>query len=428
MVKYCKAISEIIERSFSMKRDLFQKVCMIEGNDKWEQATKRLTPLYIQDDDIRNDFIRDYTRILHSTAYRRLKHKTQVFFATDNDHICTRIEHVNHVSSISDTIVKFLGLNADLTSAIAIGHDLGHAPFGHHGEKVLNEIIDKNNLGRRFWHENNGLWFIDKLETLRDPNGFEQNLNLTYAVRDGIVCHCGEVDDTALYPRDDFIDDLHTIENANEVAPFTWEGCVVKIADKISFLGRDIEDAFSLGLLTDSQIKDLKSIINVKLPDKLDAVSNTLVIHGLIIDLCKTSNPTDGISFSPKTFKALKQLREFNKNNIYDHPRLNYFKNYAKVVLESIFGFLYDLYNDKNTLKELENYEKTYPLIIKTFYDWMIKYSNIDLRKKKERHLKNNIIYNISSKQEYGNMIIAYISGMTDHFAIAVFNELISFR
>lgn len=185
---------------------------------------------------------------------------------------------------------------------------------------------------------------------------------------------------------------------------------------------------FQFGTVNRSTNKWLKSIINVKLPDKLDAVSNTLVIHGLIIDLCKTSNPTDGISFSPKTFKALKQLREFNKNNIYDHPRLNYFKNYAKVVLESIFGFLYDLYNDKNTLKELENYEKTYPLIIKTFYDWMIKYSNIDLRKKKERHLKNNIIYNISSKQEYGNMIIAYISGMTDHFAIAVFNELISFR
>ena len=104
---------------------------------------------------MRSEFERDYTRIIHSTAYRRLKHKTQVFFSPENDHICTRIEHVTHVESISYTIAKNLGLNTELTKAIAVAHDVGHSPFGHEGEKILSEISNKD-LGISFWHEKMG--------------------------------------------------------------------------------------------------------------------------------------------------------------------------------------------------------------------------------------------------------------------------------
>jgi len=143
-----------------LKLELFEKEA---ANNYDKMLTKREYPLYGRKDDTRNDFVRDYNRILHCLAYRRLKHKTQVFFAPDNDHICTRIEHVNHVTAISNTISKALGLNTDLTNAIAIGHDIGHTPFGHDGEKILREISEKETR-QSFWHEKNSLWFADNIE------------------------------------------------------------------------------------------------------------------------------------------------------------------------------------------------------------------------------------------------------------------------
>ena len=116
----------------------FAKVRTDESNPKWENSIKRQSSLYNRGNGIRSEFERDYTRILHCEAYRRLKHKTQVFFATSNDHVCTRMEHVTHVASVASTIAKHLGLNQELTQAIAIGHDIGHAPFGHTGEDILN--------------------------------------------------------------------------------------------------------------------------------------------------------------------------------------------------------------------------------------------------------------------------------------------------
>ena len=122
------------------KEGKFKKVAATEKCEKWDLLTRRPNELYSRPDEVRSIFARDYTRILHSLAYRRLKHKTQVFFNIDNDHICTRMEHVAHVESVSSTIAQYLGLNTELTKAIAIGHDIGHAPFGHHGEVVINEL------------------------------------------------------------------------------------------------------------------------------------------------------------------------------------------------------------------------------------------------------------------------------------------------
>ena len=160
-------------------------------------------------------------------AYRRLKHKTQVFFAPQNDHICTRIEHVSHVASVSTTIAKYLGLNEQLTQAIAIGHDIGHAPFGHTGEDILNSLMvqkEGKNAPKKFWHERNSLFFADYIETLQDPNGAEKNLDLTYAVRDGLICHCGEIDKQGIKPRDK-AENLYDMKKPGMFEPYTWEGC-----------------------------------------------------------------------------------------------------------------------------------------------------------------------------------------------------------
>ena len=182
-------------------RDILKNVAITKNNSKWENAIKRENELYYRGNDIRSEFERDYTRIIHSQGYRRLKHKTQVFFSPQNDHICTRIEHVALVESISYTIAKYLGLNTELTKAIATAHDIGHSPFGHQGEKILSEIKQRE-LGEIFWHEKNGLELVDKIELLEDPNEQKTNLNLTYAVRDGIVSHCGEIDENGLKPRE----------------------------------------------------------------------------------------------------------------------------------------------------------------------------------------------------------------------------------
>ena len=115
----------------------FENVAANAFNPKWNTILSREQPLYNRGNDVRSDFERDYTRIIHSTAYRRLKHKTQVFFSPESDHICTRIEHVTHVESISYTIANYLGLNTELTKAISVAHDLGHSPFGHEGERIL---------------------------------------------------------------------------------------------------------------------------------------------------------------------------------------------------------------------------------------------------------------------------------------------------
>ena len=151
----------------SIELNKLKSVMANEENPKWEQMIKREKELYKAKVDIRNEFERDYTRALYSNAYKRLKNKTQVFFAPINDHICTRIEHVNHVESISTMLAKSFGLNVELTKTMAIAHDLGHSPFGHGGERVLNEILSRD-IGESFWHEKNGVNYVDNLELLEN--------------------------------------------------------------------------------------------------------------------------------------------------------------------------------------------------------------------------------------------------------------------
>lgn len=272
---------------------------------------------------------------------------------------------------------------------------------------------------------------VDNIETLPAPDGKEVNLKLTYAVRDGIICHCGEVDDIALFPREKSVN-LEDISEVNEHSPFTWEGCVVKIADKISFIGRDIEDSLNLGILKKEQLEKFNTILKVKLEDDATAITNTRLIHDSIIDLCKNSSPNGGLKFSNEHFDLIKSLKEFSMKNIYNHERLNVFKDYARLVIESIAEYLIKLYDGKETLENIKANEKIYPSLTNTFSEWIIKYSNTetttDSDTVKKSIYKNCQVYDIKQRNHYIHSVISYISGMTDNYAIEVFNELISFK
>lgn len=401
-----------------MKNSFALESANIENN-KWEHIISRTSPLYSRNNDIRSDFERDYTRIIHSNAYRRLKHKTQVFFSPQNDHICTRIEHVNHVESISYTIAHYLGLNVELTKAISASHDLGHSPFGHRGETILSEI-SKRDLGFSFWHEKNGLFFVDNIELLEDYEGNKQNLNLTYAVRDGIISHCGEIDESVLRPRKEFID-LETYTYPNQFAPYTWEACVVKIADKISYIGRDIEDAITLGIL-DEHLQELYLLLHLP-KDRNMKINNTVIINNLIYDLCENSSPEKGLCFSQDALDLMNKIKKFNYDHIYSCDRMKPSNRYFSFVLNEIYNTLKSTYDGVHTIERLEAIRKFYPNLISGFCDWITAFWNIGERD----GLKNKVLFDIQKPEEFYFAIICYISGMTDKFAIDIYNEIIGF-
>lgn len=388
-------------------QNALKQVSIHPDNPKYEIATSRVNPLYERSTDIRTPFERDYTRILYSKAYRRLKHKTQVFFDVDNDHVCTRLEHVTLVQSISETIAKYLGLNVDLVKAIAIGHDLGHAPFGHGGEKILNHLHQKYNLGT-FFHEKNSLYLIDYIETLKDENDNNQSLNLTYAVRDGIISHCGEVNLPQIKPREEKID-LKDYQSAGQYAPYTYEGCVVKMADKVAYLSRDIEDAIALNILSKENVEKLVDEIR-KIWPNIQNLDNGTLVHYFIIDICENSSIEKGICLSKSAFELMKKLMKFNYEYIYMIDRLKIFDNYVSLMIQSIFDILYPLeIND-----DLSSHLQQYPLLNKYYLNWVNDYKDI--------------VYNYNDKKDRIKSILDFISGMTDPFLIRVFNEMISFH
>ena len=400
----------------------FYGVSTRQGCKNWEKLISRESKLYNREGDIRSPFARDYTRILHSNAYRRLKHKTQVFFNAENDHVCTRMEHVSHVDSVAYTIALQLGLNDELTRAIATGHDLGHAPFGHHGERVLSALSQKY-IGTTFWHEKNGLRMADCLELLEDNHRIFRNLDLTYAVRDGIVSHCGEIDQNGLRPRGELFD-LNGISYAGQCQPATWEGCVVKLADKIAYLGRDIEDALSLGVIEEEQLKEIGS------SPSGDAVNTTVIIHELISDVSKSSSPEDGIGMSEKSFKRLNAIKQFNYEYIYRTPRFKAFEEYSKLIINTLFDELYSLYDGGFKFEYLSPFSRVYPSLAQSFGDWLIKYCDEDILPEKtdvSAYANTKIYGRLEDKKTYAQAVLDFISGMTDGFAIKLFEEQLKF-
>ncbi len=398
----------------------FESEAMYETNPKWDKAISRTEKLYdpvYGNAPMRSEFDRDYTRIINCNAYRRLKHKTQVFFSPKNDHICTRIEHVNLVDSISNTIANYLGLNPELTKAIAVTHDIGHSPFGHQGERILSEIAERE-YGEKFWHGRNGLHLVDDLELLRDLNGVKRNLNLTYAVRDGIPGHCGNPNPKGLKPRNEDID-LKEFTYSNKFSPYTWEACVVKIADNISYLGRDLEDAKEMKIITDRDINNIdKSIENIR-------INNSSIIGYFIKDLCENSNLEEGLRFSNEAFETIERIKKFNYEKIYKSEKIQPTVRYFSVVMNEIFYMLKGAYDGMATIKSIRRLKRYYPYLSEEFSEWLGRYTNSGERD--EKNYLNKIIYDLNDIKSYSRAIIDYLSGMTDQYIIRIYNEIVSF-
>jgi dGTPase len=279
---------------------------------------KRRKPGPRESRDLRPPFAIDCDRILHSLAYTRYIDKTQVFYLLKNDHISHRVLHVQLVSRIARTIGQKLGLDLDLIEAAALGHDLGHVPFGHDGERFLAEICRERGLGGKcgFSHSVMSVRFLECLE----KNG--RGLNLTLGVLDAILCHDGESDRNSLSPSGDptFLElerriRLKSTDPGEDISPMTPEGCIVRLADSISYVGRDLEDAILLGLVNRSFIP--KSV-NAAL-----GTTNGTIVYSLVDDLLKTSsNETRVYGFSEEVGAALTELKEFNRERIYYNPRV----------------------------------------------------------------------------------------------------------
>jgi dGTPase len=280
------------------------------------QAIRRRTE---EREGYRQQFALDADRILHSRAYTRYIDKTQVFSLIDNDHITHRVLHVQLVARVARTIGRFLHLNEDLIEAIALGHDIGHPPFGHEGEHVLSELCQEHGLPA-FQHNIQSIRFLDMLE--RKGRGW----NLCLQTLDGILCHDGEIHSRSLQPDiAPTFDDFETRLAAKEkdptclLYPATTEGCVVRLADTISYIGRDIEDAIVLGLI---RREDIPERCRTVLGD-----SNGTIVYNLVTDLLTASTvPPPGdrktqrrpiIGFGQETAEALAELKAFNYQQIY---------------------------------------------------------------------------------------------------------------
>lgn len=291
-----------------------------------------------QECELRTAYQRDRDRIIHCKSFRRLKHKTQVFLSPEGDHYRTRLTHTLEVSQIARTIARALMLNEDLTEAISLGHDLGHTPFGHAGERALNDLCRYG-----FRHYEQSVRIVEKLE----KNG--EGLNLTKEVRDGILCH------------------------TKGTEAKTLEGKIVRLADRIAYINHDIDDAVRAGVLNDEEIpNEITSVLGVKRSQRIDTL-----VHSVV------QNSQNGqIAMEEEIQRAFDQLYEFMFQYVYLNP-------YAK--------------------KE----EKKVPILIETLYDHLKLPENLpeDMRL-------------IAEQDGLERAACDYIAGMTDHFAIALFQDI----
>lgn len=301
---------------------------------------------------VRTEFQRDRDRIVHCKAFRRLKHKTQVFIAPLGDHYVTRLTHTLEVSQIARTIARALNLNEDLTEAIALGHDLGHTPFGHVGEEVLNELAPFG-----FRHNEQSLRVIDLLEM--DGMG----LNLTWEVREGILNHSK--------PRTDILGkEWGTVE--------TLEGQVCKIADIVAYVNHDIDDAIRSGLLIQSQLPSNDIAV---LGESHSARINTMVCDIINYSQAALDEGTPTVGMSPPIQKASSVLRDFLFRTVYEPTSAIKMSDEARNVLRLLY---YHFLNHTNELPQ----------------EYAI-------------HADN-----------HNRMVVDYVAGMTDQFALRMANAI----
>ena len=351
--------------------------------------TKRTVP---KTHPVRGEFFRDQTAIIHSLPFRRLKHKTQVFFSPENDHVCTRIEHVLHVATIAATICKGLNqsgwdLNPDMAYAIGLGHDIGHTPFGHAGEAVLNQKL-KSDV--KFMHEVNSYRVVEYLAN--DGKG----MNLTYGVKDGIINHNGEKFEQYLEPGTT-INDLENIKDRTHYAT-SYEGCITRFSDKIAYLGRDVEDAIIAGFISKKKIPD-----DIK---KDLGTTNGQIIDGFVKDLIENSKKQSKVGFSDSMFDKLKALKEFNYHYIYNHRDILHYRKMGENILSELFDYLIELFSDNGY--DFKKYSSSRILLDNRFGSY--------LKTMKKFYSKGNNVPKL--------IVCDYIAGMTDNFALESIKQI----
>ena len=350
-------------------------------------ACKSEQGIWLKEDveDIRPIFYRDIDRIIHSSGYTRLIDKTQVYSFIQNDHITRRVLHVQLVSKIARTIGRSLALNEDLIEAIALGHDIGHTPFGHKGESLLNEICEKENIGY-FCHN------AQSVRILQDIEG----LNISMQTLDGILAHNGEIlknkyEHNINKSKEEFNQDLYKVfyekDYSRKIIPITLEGSVVRLSDVIAYIGRDIEDAIELDVIERNNIPEY--------PRKILGDTNSKIVDTLIKDVIINSIDKPYLEFSKEVFDALIELKNWNYEKIYNSDKAN--ANYDEV--EKLVKRLYYFYLEK--LDKINTFEE-------------IKKENITASEK--------VLYNFVNKmlekpnQDMKRIMIDYIAGQTDKF------------
>jgi len=344
---------------------------------KSEYATR----LKEEEEDIRPAFFRDTDRILHSDSYTRYANKTQVFSNVENDNISRRFIHVQLVSKIARTIGRALNLNEDLIEAISLSHDLGHVPFGHVGEKILNEISKTHGEGL-FKHN------IQSARILMNLENHGEGLNISVEVLDGIICHNGEFVIDKYCPKhkttEDFLNDYQNSyiydDYDSKLIPMTLEGCVVRISDVIAYIGRDIEDACKLGIMKKEDIP--KSITNI-LGD-----TNKKIINTIVMDIINNSIDKNYIKMTPIIYETLNKLKEFNYKNIYNKATTSEKIKEYEIMFKTIFEFCLKQLKENNTNSRI--------------YEIFLNDMNSD--------------YKLNNTNE--RIVIDYIAGMTDDYFI----------
>lgn len=355
---------------------------------KYATKDKEAIRLKKYEEDIRPEYFRDIDRIIHSLSYTRYIDKTQVFSLSNNDNISKRIVHVTLVSKLARTIGRALGLNEDLIEAIALGHDLGHVPFGHVGETILNDLSLKY-TNTYFNHNVQSVRLLMELEN----NGIGSNL--TIQTLDGILCHNGESCFEKYEPREKSVADfLKEYENCytdksiiKKLVPMTLEGCVVRICDIIGYIGRDIEDAIRLGVLKKEDLP--KEITNILGTD------NKTIVNTILLDIIKNSINKPYIKMSKEIYESLIALKAFNYEYIYN--KANTKEQITKY--KNMFTTLFEIY-----LRQLDNNDKD-----STIYQ-------VFLKGMSEEYLKNN---------SNARKVIDYIAGMTDDYFISEYKKYV---
>lgn len=337
--------------------------------------------------DIRPNYFRDIDRIIYSLSYTRYMDKTQVFTTQKNDHISKRMVHVQLVSKIARTIGRALALNEDLIEAISLGHDIGHVPYGHLGERILNSISKECNEGV-FAHN------VQSVRTFMNVENNGNGSNLTIQVLDGILCHNGE----EFLPKyeyknkttKEFLKDYKSCykskDNINKLIPMTLEGCVVRISDGIAYLGRDLEDASLLGLVSK---KDLpKEITNIL------GYENRDIINTIILDIIANSLGKGYIAISEPVYTAMNSLKTFNYQYIYNKANTNDDIKKIEKMFRKVFSA--NVYLVENKIIDSEIY-------------------SVFLNKQSKKYINNNTTE---------RMVLDYIAGMTDDFFKKEYDKL----